>query len=66
VTKTERSPFAAVDDPGCKHSSHYECVMCRKMVCARCGADLAASTSNWKTIGYWCSECRDPKPPQDP
>lgn len=56
---TERSPFAAVDDPGCKHHSHYECVVCRKMVCARCGADLAASTPHWKTIGYWCPTCRE-------
>jgi len=48
--------FPAAGDPHCAHHSHYECVACRKMVCARCGAELAASTSNWKTI-----DCRERK-----
>jgi len=52
------TPFSAPDDPNCKHRSHYECVKCRKLVCARCGAQLAASTDNWQTIGYWCPDCR--------
>lgn len=52
--------FPDADDPACKHRSHYECVACRKMVCSRCGLELAASTDNWKT-GYWCPDCRGPK-----
>jgi hypothetical protein len=55
--------FAAEGDPDCQHRSHYECVSCRKLVCARCGAELAASTSNWKTgVGYWCPGCLAQKP----
>ncbi len=57
--------FPAEDDPDCKHRSHYECVSCRKLVCARCGAELAASSSDWKTVGYWCSDCREQKARED-
>ncbi len=52
--------FPAAGDPDCKHRSHYECVACGKMVCARCGAEMAAASDNWKT-GYWCPTCRDRK-----
>jgi hypothetical protein len=53
--------FSAVGDPRCAHRSHYECVSCRKMVCARCGSELAASTDVWRTTGYWCPDCRERK-----
>jgi DNA-directed RNA polymerase subunit RPC12/RpoP len=49
--------FTAAGDQDCKHRSHYECMACRKLVCARCGAELAMSTINWKAIGYWCDGC---------
>lgn len=49
--------FPAPNDPSCKHRSHYECVACRKIVCARCGAEMAQSSDDWKAIGYWCSDC---------
>lgn len=49
--------FSAPDDRDCKHRSHYECVACRKIVCARCGAEMALSSDNWKAIGFWCTEC---------
>jgi hypothetical protein len=49
--------FPAADDPDCKHRSHYECVACRKIVCARCGAEMAEASDCWKTIGYWCPSC---------
>jgi hypothetical protein len=45
-----------VDDPDCRHLSHYECMSCRKMACARCGAEMAAASLHWKA-GYWCSDC---------
>jgi hypothetical protein len=48
--------FSAPGDPQCSHRSHYECVTCRKMVCARCGVQLAEASLHWKT-GYWCSDC---------
>ena len=53
--------FPAAGDPRCAHRSHYECVTCHKMVCARCGVELAASTDVWRT-GYWCPDCRERKP----
>lgn len=49
--------FPVEGDPSCTHRSHYECVACRKMVCARCGMELIASSHDWKTVGYWCPEC---------
>jgi hypothetical protein len=49
--------FPAPDDPDCHHRSHYECVSCRKIVCTRCGAEMAAPTDDWKTTGYWCDDC---------
>jgi hypothetical protein len=49
--------FPAEGDPDCKHRSHYECTSCRRIVCARCAAELAASTDQWKAIGYWCQDC---------
>ncbi len=49
--------FSALDDPSCEHRSHYECVACRKLVCARCGMELAAASDNWRTRGYWCADC---------
>lgn len=54
------SPFPAAADPFCEHRSHYECVKCRKIVCARCGAEMAMASDNWKPmkpIGYWCDSC---------
>jgi hypothetical protein len=54
--------FPAAGDPHCTHRSHYECVSCRKLACARCSAELAAPTDVWRTTGYWCSECRERKP----
>jgi hypothetical protein len=55
------SLFAAEGDPDCKHRSHYECVVCRKLFCARCGAEMALSSDDWKAISYWCPDCRDPR-----
>lgn len=49
--------FSAEAAPNCKHRSHYECRTCRKLVCARCGVELAESTADWKTGGYWCPRC---------
>ena len=50
--------FPALNDPDCAHRSHYECVTCRKIVCARCGAEMAEASRQWKTnVGYWCEEC---------
>lgn len=49
--------FIAPGDPDCKHRSHYECMACGKIVCARCGAEMAAASDNWKAIGYWCPAC---------
>ena len=59
--------FSSADDPDCKHRSHYECVACGKLVCARCGSEMAEASLQWKTIGYWCPGClsREP-PPQAP
>ena len=54
--------FSAEGDPDCKHRSHYECMSCRKMVCTRCGAVLAAATYEWKTGGYWCPDCLEKNP----
>jgi hypothetical protein len=54
--------FHAAGDPDCKHRSHYECVACRKIVCARCGVEMAAASDAWKTVGYWCPGCRERKP----
>lgn len=53
--------FPAADDPDCKHRQHYECVNCRKIVCARCGAEMAEPSDNWKTVGFWCPSCRHEK-----
>jgi hypothetical protein len=47
----------APNDPDCRHRSHFECVSCRKIVCARCGVDLAEASHEWKTLGYWCQDC---------
>lgn len=59
--------FPAIGDPDCKHRSHYECVACRKLVCARCGSEMAESSLQWKTIGYWCPGClRGESPPLTP
>jgi DNA-directed RNA polymerase subunit RPC12/RpoP len=60
---TDASLFPGRDDPDCAHRSHYECVSCRKKVCARCGVELAEASLDWKTIGYWCPEClrREPE-----
>lgn len=52
-----RHAFPALGDPDCRHRSHYECVKCRKIVCARCGAEMAAPSESWKTTGYWCDDC---------
>lgn len=49
--------FPAADDPDCAHRSHYECGACRKKMCARCGAELAEASYNWKTVGYKCPGC---------
>lgn len=51
------SPFSAPGDPGCRHRSHYECVACRKIVCARCGAVMAETSDKWLTHGFWCEDC---------
>lgn len=48
---------AVPGDPNCTHRSHYECVSCRKIVCARCGAEMIAASDHWRTVGYWCPEC---------
>lgn len=57
--------FSAPGDPGCQHRSHYECVTCRKMVCARCGVELAEASLHWK-MGYWCPDClREKKADED-
>jgi DNA-directed RNA polymerase subunit RPC12/RpoP len=48
--------FPALGDPNCKHRSHYECVTCCKMVCARCGVEMAEASLDWKT-GYRCPDC---------
>lgn len=57
MTTTRRAMFPADGDPYCTHRSHYECVACGKLVCARCGAEMQASSDDWKAIGYWCSGC---------
>jgi DNA-directed RNA polymerase subunit RPC12/RpoP len=49
--------FPSPEDPDCAHRSHYECVTCRKIVCARCGVEMAKASDNWKTLGYWCEAC---------
>jgi len=49
--------FHAPDDDDCLHRSHYECVDCRKLVCARCGRELARASLCWKTVGYRCADC---------
>jgi DNA-directed RNA polymerase subunit RPC12/RpoP len=49
--------FPAPDDPDCRHRSHYECVSCRKIVCARCGVEMAEASQQWKMIGYRCPDC---------
>jgi hypothetical protein len=49
--------FPALNDPDCSHRSHYECVSCRKIVCERCGVEMAEASRLWKTIGYWCADC---------
>lgn len=59
--KRNETVFPADGDPYCAHRSHYACVSCNKMVCARCGAEMAASSEDWKTVGYWCPGCRERK-----
>jgi len=56
-----QGPFPSAGDPDCKHRSHYECVACRKIVCARCGAEMAGSSDDWKAVGFWCATCRERK-----
>jgi hypothetical protein len=53
----------AIDDPSCKHRSHFECVTCRRMFCTRCEVELAEASNVWKTLHYQCRDClRKEKP----
>jgi DNA-directed RNA polymerase subunit RPC12/RpoP len=58
--------FPADGDPYCMHRSHYVCVTCDKMVCARCGAEMAASSEDWRMGGYSCPSCRERKAKEIP
>jgi hypothetical protein len=49
--------FPAPGDPDCSHRSHFECVKCRRMFCARCGSEMAGPSDVWKTLHYRCEDC---------
>jgi hypothetical protein len=57
ATSTRAAQIPAPDDPSCKHRSHFECVKCRRMFCARCGAELVEGSDVWKTLNYYCPGC---------
>lgn len=56
-TVTRAAQIPTPDDPSCKHRSHFECVKCRRMFCARCGVELVEGSDVWKTLNYWCPGC---------